>query len=195
MKKILGLTVAAFLVIGLVGGGTWAYFSDTEESTGNVFSAGTLDLGLANSGGSNPTGSTTATFAASALEPGSTAGSGILYVNNAGNMDMSSVELSFSLTGYTENTPTTVDDYNGTADTDDLSKMIIATIVEWDGHSVSALEGLSIDEIIALGATDLGGLVAGDEIELEIEWTFDPTATNGCQGDSLDLTVTLVGSQ
>ena len=46
MKKILGLTVAALLVIGLVGGGTWAYFSDTETSTGNILTAGTLDLNV-----------------------------------------------------------------------------------------------------------------------------------------------------
>ena len=44
MKKILGLTIAALLVMALVGGGTWAYFSDVETSTGNVFTAGTLDL-------------------------------------------------------------------------------------------------------------------------------------------------------
>jgi len=44
MKKILGLTVAALLVMGLVGGGTWAYFTDVETSTGNVFTAGTLNL-------------------------------------------------------------------------------------------------------------------------------------------------------
>jgi len=47
MKKILGLTVAALLVMGLVGGGTWAYFTDVETSTGNVFYAGTLDLNVA----------------------------------------------------------------------------------------------------------------------------------------------------
>jgi len=46
MKKILGLTVAAILVIGLVGGGTWAYFSDTETVSSNAFTAGTLDLNL-----------------------------------------------------------------------------------------------------------------------------------------------------
>lgn len=46
MKKILGLTVAAILVIGLVGGGTWAYFSDTETVSSNNFTAGTLDLNL-----------------------------------------------------------------------------------------------------------------------------------------------------
>ena len=44
MKKILGLTIAAMLVMGLVGGGTWAYFSDPETLTGNYLSAGTLDL-------------------------------------------------------------------------------------------------------------------------------------------------------
>jgi len=44
MKKILGLTVAALLVMGLVGGGTWAYFTDVETSEDNVFTAGTLNL-------------------------------------------------------------------------------------------------------------------------------------------------------
>ena len=44
MKKILGLTIAALLVMAMVGGGTWAYFSDTETSTGNTFTAGTLNL-------------------------------------------------------------------------------------------------------------------------------------------------------
>ena len=44
MKKILGLTIAALMVMGLVGGGTWAYFSDTEVSTGNTIEAGTLNL-------------------------------------------------------------------------------------------------------------------------------------------------------
>ncbi len=46
MKKILGLTVAALLVMGLVGGGTFAFFSDVETSSANVITAGTLDLTL-----------------------------------------------------------------------------------------------------------------------------------------------------
>ncbi len=43
MKKILGLTVAAVLVMALVGGGTWAYFSDVETAT-DILTAGTIDL-------------------------------------------------------------------------------------------------------------------------------------------------------
>lgn len=46
MRKILGLTIAIVLIIGVVAGGTWAYFSDTEEVTGNVFTAGTIDISL-----------------------------------------------------------------------------------------------------------------------------------------------------
>lgn len=195
MKKILGLTVAAILVIGLVGGGTWAYFSDTEETTGNIFSAGTLDLGVANSIGTNPTGSTSATFAASDLYPGSTAGSGTLYVYNAGGVDMASVELSFSLAGYTENSPSSVDDYDLNTGTDNLTNMIIATDVKWNGVDVVALENQSIEQLIAMAPVNLGGLTAGQELALSIEWTFSATATNGCQGDSVDLTVSLTGNQ
>ena len=46
VKKILGLTIAVVLIIGLVAGGTWAYFSDTETTTDNTFTAGTIDLSL-----------------------------------------------------------------------------------------------------------------------------------------------------
>jgi len=51
VKKILGLSIAIVLVIGLVAGGTWAYFSDTETTTGNVFTAGTIDISLDPAGG------------------------------------------------------------------------------------------------------------------------------------------------
>ena len=44
MKKLFGLTIAALLIIGMVGGGTWAYFSDPEATQNNVLTAGVLDL-------------------------------------------------------------------------------------------------------------------------------------------------------
>ena len=44
MKAILMSLMIVALVGGLVGGGLFAHFSDTEESVGNTFTAGTLDL-------------------------------------------------------------------------------------------------------------------------------------------------------
>jgi len=43
MKKLLFSLMACALCLGMVGG-AFAYFSDTETSTGNSFTAGTLDL-------------------------------------------------------------------------------------------------------------------------------------------------------
>lgn len=60
MKK----TIISFMIIGLVlaliGGGTWAYFSDTETSTGNTFTAGTLNL-VPSTSGTGPVGKYTVT--------------------------------------------------------------------------------------------------------------------------------------
>jgi len=44
MKKIIGLVVAIAVVLSLIGSGTWALFSDTEQSTGNQFTAGVIDI-------------------------------------------------------------------------------------------------------------------------------------------------------
>jgi len=50
MKKII-MSLAMIAAAGaLVVGATGAYFSDTEESTGNTFSAGTLDLSIPEAG-------------------------------------------------------------------------------------------------------------------------------------------------
>ena len=45
MKKILFTVMAVVLCLGLMGA-AFAYFSDTETSTGNTFTAGTIDLAV-----------------------------------------------------------------------------------------------------------------------------------------------------
>ncbi len=46
MKKILLSLLGIIVVIGLVGLGAFAWFSDVETSNGNIFTAGTLDLNI-----------------------------------------------------------------------------------------------------------------------------------------------------
>jgi len=43
-RKIIGMVSAISVIAILLGTGTWALFTDTETSTGNVFTAGTIDL-------------------------------------------------------------------------------------------------------------------------------------------------------
>jgi predicted ribosomally synthesized peptide with SipW-like signal peptide len=55
MKKIIGLSIAALLIISIVAVGTYAYFSDTAASTGNTWTAGTLVLSEVTLGASGNT--------------------------------------------------------------------------------------------------------------------------------------------
>ena len=92
MKKILGLTIAALLVMALVGGGTWAYFSDVEQTTANIFTAGTLDLQLSDS--------SVLVGSVSDLAPGSgetTPLSGDVTLTKAGNIE-ATLDIAFDTT-------------------------------------------------------------------------------------------------
>jgi spore coat-associated protein N len=197
VKKILGLTIAALMVIGLVGGGTWAYFSDVETSTGNVFAAGTLVIGLDNDPGQTPTGNTTATFSSSAAwAPGATA-NGTLYVYNSGTIDITTLSANFDYDAVDDSgVPAKFAALVGDGDNNTFDKMITATTATWNGDSVAAIAGKTLAELKAAGDIALtGGLDAEDEGALYILFTFNTAATNGCQGNSLDLTVTVTGTQ
>lgn len=52
MKRVVGLTIGALAIIGVAGGSTYAYFSDTETST-STLAAGSLNLVATASGTSS----------------------------------------------------------------------------------------------------------------------------------------------
>jgi len=79
MKKIFGLMIAALMVIAMVGGGTWAYFSDIEQSTNNSLTAGTLDLNI------NGGNTVVTMFSVSNVAPGDS-GNGNCTLTNVGNL-------------------------------------------------------------------------------------------------------------
>lgn len=57
MKKIITSVGMIVFVAALIAGGTGAFFSDTETSTGNVFTAGSIDLSLGSTFSSDANGS------------------------------------------------------------------------------------------------------------------------------------------
>jgi predicted ribosomally synthesized peptide with SipW-like signal peptide len=197
MKKILGLSILLVIVLTAVTAGTWAYFIDTEDSTNNSFVAGTLDLGLANSSGVTPTGSTSQTWnllASNGWKPGQPL-SGTLYLYNGGSIPINSLTISFTYPSVIDGTPSTVHPI-GTADTDKLDKMVKATTATFNGATATGIQGLTLEQLKAAGNINLTGpLGSHAEKALAITWTFDASATNGCQGDSVAVTVTVTGNQ
>jgi predicted ribosomally synthesized peptide with SipW-like signal peptide len=93
-KRIIISFMTIALVLALIGGGTWAYFSDTETSTGNTFTAGTLNL-VPSTNGTGPVGKYTVTAGGDGingnvvfvrLAPGNS-GSITWTLTNNGNLD------------------------------------------------------------------------------------------------------------
>ncbi len=90
MKKILALTIALLLIIGMAGIGTWAFFIDIETSTGNVLAAGTLDLKTDNQDGVSQT------LLAANMAPGDTVGPETITLKNIGSVAGVTLDLAFS---------------------------------------------------------------------------------------------------
>ncbi len=97
VKKILFAVMAIVAAVGLMGG-AFAYFSDTEESTGNNFTAGYLDMEMSKGAGwQNPYSGALAT--AADLAPGEEIGPFGMYLRNIGNIS-GKVRVQFSYTDY-----------------------------------------------------------------------------------------------
>ena len=80
-KKILISLITIAAVAAIAVGGTVAYFSDTETSTGNTFSTGTLNLKV---NGNN--GPFTLLFSADNMKPGHDYNAGCVILKNNGSM-------------------------------------------------------------------------------------------------------------
>ena len=90
MKRMLGLTIAFLLLLGMAGIGTFAYFIDVENSAINQLAAGTLDLKT------NDADGVTQTLYADHLEPGETVGPSMIILNNSGSVAGATLDISFS---------------------------------------------------------------------------------------------------
>jgi predicted ribosomally synthesized peptide with SipW-like signal peptide len=205
-KKILAsVFVIGILALG-IGWGTHSLFSDTETSSGNTFTAGTLDLGLANSPGTNPTGSVTATWTMSNMKPSDTC-TATLYVHNDGSINATKVYIRFSYT-TTEGTPATVDPGTSTLDNE-----LRVTDARWNDHTMRPADqswGPKIADTKTLSTlpttwvpigTDTSvplhyvWLDPGAEAQISITWRLDSDADNGVQGDSATITVEIMAEQ
>lgn len=204
IKKKLGLGVAsAALGMALVGGGTFAYFSDTEV-TNNTFAAGTLDLAA------NPT----TIIDVGNIKPGDVMVREFALENN-GTLDISSVDLT---TAYT-----VVNKDGEPVNVDDMGKHIKVLFLEnadktGDGWvigdyndvvyetSLYDLQNMSPDTVENVQgffthlfglAGEGDGLEAGtdDQMYVAFEFVDNGADQNEFQGDALELEWTFTAHQ
>jgi predicted ribosomally synthesized peptide with SipW-like signal peptide len=175
------LTIA--LATGVGAYGTFAYFNDTEESTSNVFSSGTLDLAL------DSPDSVDAFVGADNFAPGD-AENGTLFLENKGSIssydgDGHNVSLSLSVS---------LDQQDADGATTDMASYLELTELTYGTNDLTSEVADANDN----GRTDLADLAASNVTDLEdpgsagrdlaVTVDFAEDAGNDLQGDSVDAT-------
>ena len=219
MKKIIGLTLAALLIIGIVGGGTWAYFNDTEISQNNTLVAGSLDLQV---GATDPC--TESIDLGFQLQPGDSGNAADWTVTNLGSVsgtlkvDMGSIvnyentriepeqAAGDTTTGATEGE---LGDYvdvaiwldinqSGIWDSGDMYLKSDGTVVDWvSGSSVPSEAYDDVNNYAGINWESADGmppLAGSGDLDFMVEYDFPSDANdNRTQSDSsvFDITFTL----
>ncbi len=184
IKKKLGLGIASMaLGAALVGGGTFAYFNDTESSTGNTFAAGTIEL--------KPDIPANFQWNLRDQKPGQGFNMSPVTLRNTGTLD-GDLSIAFTVTD------TDAGLYPASSGTNVLSEVMKVSKFNVGGTSYDTSSMVGSDGILTLdelnGANlDLGTLTAGGTKSIEIDLEFPDTnnAQNQYQGDSLDVDFTL----
>ncbi|WP_071458507.1 CalY family protein [Bacillus massilinigeriensis] len=190
LKKKLGMGAAsAALGLTLIGGGTYAFFSDSVETSAN-FQAGTLDLNA------NPT----TIIDVKDIKPGDTMTRSFELVNG-GSLDIAEILLK---TDYT------VTDAKGDNTVEDFGEHIkVNFLYNWDktegviwSTTLADLKNMTPDalknEIFIPWLDEKGGnLEAGtsDELFVQYEFVENDQDQNVFQGDKLELKWTFEGKQ
>ena len=202
MRKILGLTIAALLLIGAVGGSTFAYFSDTESSTNNTLTAGTLDLNI-NGGDTAVT-----TLNVSDVAPGDS-GSASSTLANVGSLEG---ELDISTSSVTNTPGAGGTEYEGgSGELGASANMTMYLDVDQSSDWSAGDVGLKSDRTIYYHPTSLDyaaindyaskswdateNMTASASDDFFVLWQVPSGATNDIQGDSVSVNITFVLEQ
>lgn len=180
---ILASILAIILVAVGVGAGTMAYFSDKEESTGNTFTAGTLDLTLGAM-------SSSPSLPLSNMAPGDSV-TGSIIVTNAGTIN----GKLYGRTTYVEKDgdPNLVD-----KSADQFAAKLIVT--SWTEPGIPTIyPGISVYTLVYANPTtpvtvqglgvwqSYGPLAASATATFAMTVQFDTSAGNDYQGDGIEV--------
>lgn len=199
-KKIAFSTMSILSALALMGGATFAFFTNAGTSSNNIFASGTLDLQLDDED-EQFTDSVTGSIGGENMAPGDSV-NGFISLHNNGSIDIGEVLFGATKTGFVDNGGGNLEDVlNLTIGTDsasncespdDLTTTIDTAIGGGDGT-------LTLAEIIASDYDALVGLTApvsaGDTYFLCMDAELDGDAGNIYQGDSVTVSFDFTAKQ
>ena len=193
MKKILLGLMALAVVLGIAGVGTVAYFSDTEISSGNTFTAGTVNLTVDGNDNTN-----TVEFTVANIAPGSS-GVGTWTLVNAG-----SIAGFVDLESISEVSTEGLNPESETGDTGEPGELglNLDVVLFWDdgagsgtlnngvqdGTEVTIYSG-ALDGILSSYGADYP-LAVSATTYVSMTWSVDTAVGNDIQGDVSTLGMT-----
>ncbi|WP_243386352.1 TasA family protein [Bacillus kexueae] len=201
MKKKLSMgVVSAALGLSLVGGGTWAVFSDTEAAT-ETYQAGILDLVLKEKDGKTDLQSGIFTSDLKNLKPGDSI-SETIRVKNNGTLSIKDVVVKANYDGFVDGG----ENINGDADlgalnnADDFAKQIHVHITDAAGNvlyndTLKRFRQASGDITDGTRDKSLPVLPNPDSDPVTITLTFNSKADNRFMNDKMSVNFEFIASQ
>jgi len=190
MKKIFGLSLVLILVVGIIGVATFAYFTDNDNSSGNSFVSGTLELKTNNLDG------VTQTLYATGMSPGATVGPSTITLKNTGTINGTTLDIFFSYI-ESDGSPNTV---NKTAD--EVAAMLEVVTLDYGGssllNSVSDINSNGYKDVYDLKNTTftgLNGINASASKTFDISIQLRNTTGSDFQADGINMTMTFTLEQ
>ncbi|MBU3967161.1 MAG: M73 family metallopeptidase [Euryarchaeota archaeon] len=206
MNKLLTSLLMIGVVAAMAGAATWANFSDIETSTGNTFTAGTLDLvgqvtqvhsGSGTTTVYNPGGGANFYWTVSNIAPGS-AGTDVWTLTNGGSIPGN---LTIALT-TTSNENTLMEPelaLNDNVDDGELDNQMTFGLVRTNPDSstnILVTAGSTIAVVETALDAEIRLMGSGEVIIYTLTWTLpDITNNNFVQSDSLVLDINFVLNQ
>lgn len=179
------------------GAGTLAYFSDTETSSENTFTAGTMDLQIRDSLGWGDSGTADAEWTLTDMKPGDSI-SGSIDLRNSGGIEADHLGIIVDYTITDPEGPESDTQENTPADHMADYMILLDMVYVHDGDVTDCLslltdndgDGIDLLELKQQGLDDLSPAPdgAGDE-RLTMWLKFREDAGNDFQGDTFDLTM------
>jgi spore coat-associated protein N len=189
MKKIIGLAIAALIVITIAGVGTFAFFNDTETSGNNIISAGTLDLKTNNADGVN------AVMTVTDLAPGKSVGPETIVLKNAGTINAGHLDLTVSYEEADGTEPTDTGLASNISSDAFAGQLVVNTLMYGTTDLLTKVTDANangfkdVQDVSTADLTDLAGINASDSADFVIKVTLDGASTgNTFQGDGINIT-------